>query len=175
MRAWLRNGQTRFRFWSAACSTGEEPYSLGMTLLDATTTTPTDTRILATDISQRVLRRSSAGLYSDDNMKNVPEAFRKRYFLHEGSEWRVRPELRSLISFNSLNLLHQPFPMKGPFDAIFCRNVMIYFDRELRGRLITEFHRLLRPGGYLFVGHAESLLGSDKQFRLVRPTIYTKR
>ena len=175
MRIWLAEGQTRFRFWSAACSSGEEPYSLGMTLLETLAGRPVDLKILASDISTRVLQKSSRGVYTGENLKNVPDPLSRKYFVTDPEGYRVTPELRSLITFGSLNLSKQPFPMKGPFDVIFCRNVMIYFDRDLRTRLISEFYRLLRPGGFLLVGHAESLLDSEHLFRVQRPTIYLKK
>lgn len=175
MRTWLEQGQTRFRFWSAASSTGEEPYSLAITLLEALAGRKVDLRILATDISQRVLQHASLGEYREESMKSVPERLRRTYFEKQDERYKVRPELRSMITYSRLNLSQPPYPMKGPFDVIFCRNVMIYFDKALRAELLKEFHRLLRPGGFLLVGHAESLLNSDRLFVVQRPTVYLRK
>jgi chemotaxis protein methyltransferase CheR len=175
---WLAKGRRRLRFWSAASSTGEEPYSLGMTLLETIGSQQVDLRILATDISTRVLQTCEAGLYSQEKIQSVPLPLRDRYFERERQDgetgYRVKPGLKKAITFRRLNLSVTPFPMQGPFDAIFCRNVMIYFDHRIRATLLDEIHRLLKPGGYLFVGHAESLTGLTSTFKTVRPSIHVK-
>ncbi len=177
-RGWLAGGQTRFRFWSAACSTGEEPYSMAMTLLDVLGGGKADTRILATDISTSVLRKCLAGTYDEERTQSMPPGFRERYFDRvNGSDppaYSASESLRRMILFRRLNLSTPPFPMRGPLDAVFCRNVMIYFDNTVRMRLLNEIHRLLKPGGYLFVGHAESLTGMVSRFRVLKPSIYVK-
>jgi chemotaxis protein methyltransferase CheR len=156
-------GQTRFRFWSAASSSGEEPYSIAMTVLDALSGKNTDIRILATDISTRVLKKCEQGKYPESKVGTVPPKFRTAYMEkeREGSndQYLVKDSLRRLLTFTRLNLSQTPFPMNGPMDAIFCRNVMIYFDNVVRKRLLDECFRLLKKGGYLFVGHAETLTG----------------
>jgi chemotaxis protein methyltransferase CheR len=175
---WVRQGQRRFRFWSAACSTGEEPYSLAMTLSEALRGRVGDTKILATDLSTEVLQKAKAGIYSADRLKNMPLPSRSQYMreVHNSAEsnYQVMESIRDLVVFRRLNLSAPPFPLRGPFDAVLCRNVMIYFDPKGRKRLIDEFHHLLRPGGYLMVGHAESLTGIENSFRCVRPSIYLK-
>lgn len=176
---WYAEGQRRFRFWSAACSTGEEPYSLAMVLKEALPAPDVDVRILATDISTDALAVCEEGRYPVDRMSPVPTDLQERWFRPErasqGRELRVKPHLRDAVVFRRMNLSAPPFPMRGPLDAIFCRNVMIYFDDAVRVRLLTECHRLLKPGGLLVVGHAESLAGIISDFKYVRPSIYRKR
>lgn len=178
MRRWLDEGQRRFRFWSAASSTGEEPYCLAMTALECANGQSMDFKILATDISTRVLEIAGAGIYNAEKLKTVPPAMRQRYFdsrvTADGHVCAARSTLKDRIVFRRLNLSAPPFPMKGPLDIIFCCNVMIYFDNEVRRRLLEEMYRLLKPGGYLIVGHAESLTGMVSRFQSFRPSIYVK-
>lgn len=175
---WLGKGQQRFRLWSAACSTGEEPYTIAMTVAEALASSRNDTRILATDISTRVLEKSRMGDYAADKVETVPPPLRARYFEQhrdgDAKRYRVAESLKRMIVFKRLNLSTPPFPMHGPLDVVFCRNVMIYFDNQVRGRLLNEIYRLLKPGGYLMVGHAESLTGMMSDFKTVRPSIYVK-
>lgn len=177
-RRWLQEGQTRFRFWSAASSTGEEPYTIAMTLLEAAERRDIDVKILATDICTKVLTHCRSGIYAEDRVGKVPAALRQRYFHRNGSKrdgmYRIADEVREMVTFRRLNLSMPPFPMAGPLDAVFCRNVMIYFDNEVRKRLLDDIHRLLRPGGYLMVGHSESLMGIKTEFRQVSASIYVK-
>ncbi len=180
MKRWLSEGQRRFRFWSAACSSGEEPYSLAMTLLDAAEGYPdVDIRILATDISTKVLDRCLDACYSADRLGGVPVGWRDRFFvpMQVGHEqvFRVIPKVRDMVLFRRMNLATPPFPMNGPLDMVMCRNVMIYFDDPVRIALLNEAHRMLRPAGYLIVGHAESLTGIDTEFKYLRPAIYVRR
>ncbi len=178
MTEWLREGKRRFRFWSAACSSGEEPYTMAMTLLEALRDQPADLRILATDISTRALEKGRVGEYDEQRIAPVPANLRSKYFERHKSRDGIRYEagatLRRVILFRRLNLSAPPFPMSGPLDAIFCRNVLIYFDQTTRKKLLDEAHRLLKKGGYLMVGHAESLTGMISDFRPVRPSIYIK-
>ena len=178
LEKWYADGQRRFRFWSAACSTGEEPYSLGMVIREALPFSDVDARILATDISTEVLASCEAGVYGSKHMKPVPDHLRKRWFVqdsHRGEKtWTVSKPLRDMMVFRRVNLSAPPFPMTGPLDAVFCRNVMIYFDDAVRLRLLDEANRLLKPGGYLVVGHAESLAGMISDFKYVRPSVYRK-
>ncbi len=177
MRKWMATGQQRFRFWSAASSTGEEPYTLAMTLRESKENGE-DIRILATDISTRVLEAAKQGRYAAAKLQSLPDGFAKRYFtnLHpkEGSEFEIKEELKRMVLFKRLNLAFPPFPMAGSMDMILCRNVMIYFDNPVRKRLLEEFYRLLKPGGYLLVGHSESLTGLAGKFKTIRPSIYLK-
>jgi chemotaxis protein methyltransferase CheR len=177
VRSWTSENRSRLRFWSAACSTGEEPYSMGMTALESLEGRPVDLKILATDLSTRALERARAGVYSLERTEGVPLDLRSRYFQRESKgapAQRVRAALRTTVSFARLNLAEVPFPMSGPFDVVFCRNVMIYFDAEVRRRLLREIHRLLRPGGMLFVGHSESLTGMTTGFKALVASVYVK-
>jgi chemotaxis protein methyltransferase CheR len=168
----LPNVRGSLRLWSAGCSTGEEPYTLAMLLRD-TVPDRCDAKILATDISRRVLAQAKAGTYPEAVVDDVPADLRRRHFRQHAQGWEVAPHLRSLISFAPLNLMGK-WPMRGPFDAIFCRNVMIYFDRQTQQRLVQRFHELLAPGGYLFVGHSESLNSMSHGFTYVQPAVYRR-
>ncbi len=168
----------RVRLWSAGCSTGQEPYSLAMTVLEAfPEAATTDLRILATDIDPHVLREARGGSYAEQLLQPLPEIWRSRFF-EPGSEatgqWRVKEEVRRLVVFRELNLLDR-WPMKGRFDAIFCRNVVIYFDRVTQSALWPRFHGALAPGGYLFLGHSERIdLADQPPFRPAGTTIYQR-
>ncbi len=175
---WCAVGQKRFRIWCAASSTGEEPYTLAMTVRESPAA-DMDVRILATDISTKALQAAKAGSYEARHVQPVPEGLRRKYFMKttatDGAErFVVTERLRSLLSFSRLNLAHPPYPMKGPFDVVMCRNVMIYFDNRVRKGFLDEAWRLLRPGGYLMVGHAESLSGLLSKFKNVQPSVYIK-
>jgi len=172
---WLAAGRMRLRFWSAACSSGEEPYSLAMSLADLEGVDGADVKILATDISTRVLKAAVAGRYEPDRLSDLPDGVRRRWFRPaEDGLLEVAPELKRDVIFRRLNLNRTPYPIRGVFDVIFCRNVMIYFDAALRRRIVEEAHRLLRPDGFLIIGHAETLIGMDKRFRFVQPSVYGK-
>jgi chemotaxis protein methyltransferase CheR len=177
----MNQGQRKFRLWSAACSTGEEPYTMAMTALEAAHqahAVDVDMRILATDISTRVLRTALAGEYSADSVAPVPAPLRNRYFDRErtdtGDSYHANAAMKRMIAFRRLNLSQPPFPIQGPLDAIFCRNVMIYFDHRVRTGLIREFERVLRPGGLLLIGHSESLAGVPNILHTVKPSVYRK-
>lgn len=179
LRTWAAAGQRRFRFWSAACATGEEPYSMAMTILELPELGGADVKILATDLSTRALQKCQEATYNKERMQTVHPALRQRYFFrHRDAKKEViytaTDQLATPIVFKRLNLSHTPYPMRGPFDFVFCRNVMIYFDREMCLRLLNEIHRLLRPGGFLMAGHAESMTCSLGNFRFVKPSIYMK-
>ncbi len=175
---WTKQRQKRFRFWSAASSSGEEPYSLAMTLSECGLNSETDTRILATDISTRILASARDGVYAQSKLAGLPQGYLGKYFSPvrgaSPAASAVKASLRDLIVFQRLNLAFPPFPMKGPLDLILVRNVMIYFDDSVRSKLISDCYRLLKPGGYLLVGHAESLTGLVKEFKCIRPSIYRK-
>jgi chemotaxis protein methyltransferase CheR len=179
IKEWRGRGQKRFRFWSAACSSGEEPYTLAMTLCDMGIASDCDVRILATDLSSRVLAAAKEGAYPSARMQGLPDGFASAYFSAErgddGPVYRAKENLKRLIAFSRLNLAFPPFPMQGPMDAIFVRNVMIYFDDDVRRRLLAECARILKPGGLLMVGHAESITGLLDGFRCLRPSIYEKQ
>jgi chemotaxis protein methyltransferase CheR len=172
---WLAEGRRRIRFWSAGCSTGEEPYSLAMMLRRVRGIEQADARILATDVSTRVLQKALAGRYRHSKVEAVPEYYRNGSFAGgDETHTTVSEALKRLVVLRRMNLNITPYPITGVFDAVFCRNVMIYFDTGLRQRIVTEAHRLLAPGGYLVVGHAETLLGMDREFEFVQPSIYRK-
>ncbi|MEZ4443628.1 MAG: protein-glutamate O-methyltransferase CheR [Polyangiaceae bacterium] len=170
---WRDAGQSRFRFWSAACSTGEEPYSLSMAVDDLVQNL--DARILATDISTDALRRAMRGVYPERALATVPGDLRARHAKRRpgGDDFEVTASIKKRIVFRQLNLSKQPLPLHGPLDIIFCRNVMIYFEEPLRRALVGEFHRLLKPGGLLLIGHSESIVG-DHPFKTLQPATYQK-
>ncbi|PDT88758.1 chemotaxis protein CheR [Bradyrhizobium sp. Y36] len=169
-------GQSRrLRIWSAGCSTGEEPYTIAMTLREhASALRDWDVKILATDLDTNVVSHAAEGIYDTDRLESVPSSYRNRFVteLDEGRS-RINDEVRSLISFAPLNLL-QKWPMRGPFDVIFCRNVVIYFDKPTQRKLFDRYAEMLRPTGSLFIGHSESLLNVTDRFDLVGRTIYRR-
>jgi len=175
---WAESGLRRMRFWSAACSTGEEPYSMAMTLHPLIARYGLDLKILATDISTRVLAQAQAGCYSREVLEKVPDDLQSRYFgpcRGSGEDvFQVSDQLKRMIMFRRLNFTVFPYPIKGIFDVIFCRNAMIYFDKELRQRMVREFARLLKPDGILMIGHAETLIGMEKEYRTVKPSVYLR-
>ncbi len=174
---WYAKGKRKFRFWSAASSSGEEPYTMAITAMNSITGAA-DIKILATDISTRVLAKCAKGTYAEQKVEPVPTHLRNRFFSRQdtpkGVHFCVKQELKELVTFTRLNLSKPPFPMSGPFDAVFCRNVMIYFDNPVRKRLLDEIFRLVSDGGFLFVGHAESLTGILSGFKAVMPSVYVK-
>lgn len=165
----------RIRVWSAGCSTGEEPYSIAMTLLDALgNNAGWDVKILATDIDSNVVATAAAGIYPANRQQGLGEARLKRWFTSAGDgagNLRVKDEVRSLIRFAPLNLM-EPWPFKGPFDVIFCRNVVIYFDKETQVRLFGRYADVLARHGYLFIGHSETMFGTCTRFNLIGRTTY---
>ena len=171
--------QQRLRFWSAACSSGEEPYTLAMVLREnIPAIDKRDVLILSTDISDRMLETAREAVYSQERMADVPRPLIQKYFECSsdaaGKRYRVKAALRKLVRLAPLNLM-QAWPMKGPFNVVFCRNVMIYFDRPTQQELVNRFYDLLTPGGYLFVGHSEGLSGVRHAFEYMKPAIYRKR
>ncbi|MDD2863926.1 MAG: protein-glutamate O-methyltransferase [Methylococcales bacterium] len=171
-----RNRNTKeISIWSAGCSTGEEPYSIAITLLESV---PKDwtVKILATDLDTNVLHTASTGIYTEDRITDLPTEILKRWFLKSKSSpnhVKVKPELQEIITFKQLNLM-QEFPMKTPFDVIFCRNVLIYFDRETKASLAKRYAKLLHSKSWLFIGHSESLNQICNEFELVTTTTYRK-
>lgn len=166
------------RIWSAGCSSGEEPYSIAMLLHEnLPNLNRRDCRILATDLSTKVLGMACKGEYGAERFKDTPEHLVRRYFTCIQTKpspiYRVNPDVRKLIHFARLNLM-ESWPMKGPFDVIFCRNVMIYFDKPTQARLIGRYYDLLAPGGLLLLGHSESLTGTKHNFKYAQPATYVK-
>lgn len=175
--AMTRNAATRrLRIWSAGCSSGEEPYSIAMTAAGVLTSSVRwDFRILATDIDSDMVAFAKRGEYSLDRLGSMPEAQMRAGFdrTADGLAVRVKPEIAALTRFAPLNLMGE-WPMRGPFDVIFCRNVMIYFDQVTRDRLLQRYAQMLAPGGYLCLGHSESIHGQHSDFKLVGKTIYRR-
>jgi chemotaxis protein methyltransferase CheR len=161
---------TKLRFWSAGCSTGEEPYTLAMILLEETQTTLKGWtfEIIATDLNDRSVAKAQEGIYNDYAVRNVPPDFMRKYFTRSGGEFRVADCVRPFVTFNRLNMLDESkmLFMRG-LDVIFCCNVLIYFDGRSKTRTIQHFYNALLPNGYFFLGHSESLFGISEKFRLV--------
>ncbi|WEN14577.1 protein-glutamate O-methyltransferase CheR [Rhodanobacter sp. AS-Z3] len=175
-----RRGGDRLRIWSAGCSTGEEPYALAMVLAEALEkrgAANVDAKILATDLSPQALETARKGVYPVDRLTGISDERRRRWLLRGSGEFdglaSVHPRLRELVTIQPLNLLHD-WPMSGPFDAIFCRNVVIYFDQPTKQKLFKRYAQLLPIGGYLFLGHSESLHGINDDFELIGRTVYRK-
>jgi len=167
---------TRLRLWSAGCSSGEEPYSIAMTMNECLPNLPRlDARILATDLDTAMVAKARAAVYPAASLEDIDGERRERWFspLANRAGWSVDAALRARITFKTLNLL-APWPMQGRFDAIFCRNVMIYFDALTKDELIERFADCLNPGGWLYVGHSETLLDQRRVFVPVGRTIYRK-
>ena len=171
--------QRRVRIWSSASSSGEEPYSIAITVAESLPLAEFDVKVLASDIDTNVLERAERGVYSVESVMKVPETLREKYFLRgtraNDGQARVKPLLQSFIRFRRLNLIDDVWPMQGPFDVIFCRNVLIYFDKALQSKLLHRFAALLRPGGYLMLGHAEAIHGFEHLFRTVGHSTYEHR
>lgn len=167
----------RIRFWSAGCSTGEEPYSLSVVLNETVDRRTWDAKILATDLDSNVLNHGKAGVYDIGRIEGITEERRKAWFLRDPAQpqmVKVKPALQQLISFKRLNLL-EPWPMKGRFDVIFCRNVVIYFSKDTQRTLFNRYADLLVDGGYLFIGHSETLHRVSDRFDSLGRTIYQKK
>lgn len=171
-------GRAHIDFWSAACSTGEEPYTIAFTAMEKML--PSEygkLSILATDISTKALQSARRAVYPAERFLDFPPLWMRRYLLRGDGSWsgwyRIRPEVTQRVEFERLNLIEQ-FPHNRRFPLIFCRNVMIYFDKPTQEKLIGRLAECLEPGGYLFVGHAESLTGISHPLRYVRPAIYLK-
>lgn len=172
-------GVRTIRAWSAACSTGPEPYTMAMVLDDfATTAGGPAYRILATDVDTEVLETARAGIYSAELVEPVPAALRRRYVMIARDparrEVRVAPGLRGAIGFARLNLMDERYPVGDPMDLIFCRNVLIYFDKPTQYRVVSRLADCLAPGGHLFLGHSESIAGHDLPLEQVASTIFRR-
>ncbi|HTR68547.1 MAG TPA: protein-glutamate O-methyltransferase CheR [Terriglobales bacterium] len=168
------------RLWSAGCSSGEEPYSIAMTILAALERVPAwDIKVLASDIDTNILDIARAGIYPLESVGDLPQRALKQYFLrgsgeHEGFV-QVKPAVKNLVTFARLNLMEEPWPFRGRFDAIFCRNVIIYFDRDSQRRVLERFGRCLKPGGLFFAGHSENLFWLGECFEPIGRTAYRVR
>ena len=165
-----------YSVWCCACSTGEEPYSIAMTLAEAFGSLTPPVTILATDVDTQVLKTAQEGVYPAERVEKLGPDRMRRYFQRGTGQQagfaRVRPELRNLITFRRLNLLDSTWSVRAPFDALFCRNVMIYFDKATQASMLRRFAPLLKPDGLLFMGHSESLFHVADTFRLRGKTVY---
>jgi chemotaxis protein methyltransferase CheR len=173
-----RHAHRRFDVWCCACSTGEEPYSIAITLAETFARLDAPVSIIASDLDTQVLAKAAEGVYSIERIDRMEPERVRRFFqrgagAHEG-QVRVRSELRSSVHFQRINLLENNWPVQGPFDAIFCRNVMIYFDKQTQATILRRFAPLLQPDGLLFVGHSESLFHVSDVFRLRGKTVYER-
>lgn len=172
----IRKAKAPLSIWCAAASTGEEPYTIAMTVCEAFDSLNPPVSIVATDIDTNVLDTAANGVYPVERVDKMPKERLRRFFQRGKGERsglvRVRPELRQLITFKPLNLLGTSWPVSGPFDAIFCRNVMIYFDKPTQGRILERFVPLMKPDGLLFAGHSENFMYASHAFKLRGKTVY---
>jgi chemotaxis protein methyltransferase CheR len=171
-----KRGQGEYRVWSAAASTGEEPYSIAITLADTLGTAPGRWKVFASDIDTEVLNKAQNGVYRQDELKTLSQQQLQHYFMrgtgpHSGLV-RVRQELANYVDFAPVNLLEKNYNVPGPFDAIFCRNVMIYFDKTTQQEILRRFVPLLKPDGLLFAGHSENFSNLVREFSLRGQTVY---
>lgn len=173
-----RRHQSELSIWCCAASTGEEPYSIAMTALDTLPGAESRVRILATDIDTRVLDVARAGVYDYERVEKLDEGLKQRHLLRgrgaQAGKVRVKPVLQSMLTFRRLNLLDARWDVRGGFDAIFCRNVMIYFDKPTQYAILSKFVPLLKPGGLLFVGHSENLHHARDLFVACGRTVYSR-
>jgi chemotaxis protein methyltransferase CheR len=175
----LKSGRNHLQCWSAACSTGEEPYTLAMVLSEARLHHPALTySILATDLSTRVLQRAAQAVYTEDQVADIPLALRRRYLLQskdrQARKVRVQAALREKVLFQRMNLMDEVYHTGTSFQIIFCRNVLIYFDRPTQEQVVQKLSHRLDTGGYLFIGHSESLTQMNVPLQQIRPTIFRK-
>lgn len=174
----IQAGQKTIRGWSAGCSLGEEAYSIGMTVFQ-TPKMPLDMdiKILATDIDSKVLEKAASGVFGGDRLRSMDERFKKKYFRRNRStgldEYKLKDEIRDLVYFRHLNIIGE-WPLSKPMDFIFFRNVMIYFDKETQKSILDRMADIVKPDGYLFVGHSESPFRLTDRFKLVGKTIYKR-
>ncbi|MBL8497601.1 chemotaxis protein CheR [Nitrosomonas sp. JL21] len=171
-----RKNQNKIQLWCSASSTGEEPYSMAMAMVEVFKSFTPPVHILATDLDTSVLAKAQLGIYPLDKLEKIPKEKLRQFFLKgkgaQSGSARVRPELRNMITFRQLNLLDESWPIRGPFDAIFCRNVMIYFDKPTQYKILKKFVPLLAPDGLLFAGHSESFQHASDLFKLREKTVY---
>ncbi|MCU4675511.1 protein-glutamate O-methyltransferase CheR [Catenovulum sp. 2E275] len=170
------NNNKRIRIWSAGCSSGEEAYSIAMTLAPNFPTQKWDFKILATDLDSNMLAKAKTAVYSEQALQGIdPQQIRQGFNLNKRTkQYKVKPDIQNLVHFRRLNLLEN-WPMRGTFDAIFCRNVVIYFDNQTKNNLIRRYAQLLEPHGYLFLGHSETLSREISEFNPLGHTIYQRK
>lgn len=175
-----KNSQIKnFKVWSAGCSSGEEPYTIAITLNDfKQKNNPFNYSIIGTDISTQILQKAALAVYKDDRIANIPLEMKRKYFLKskdkEKRNVRVVKDLRSKVSYSRLNFMDDTYNVSENFDVIFCRNVLIYFNRETQERVIKKLCRNLKTDGYLFIGHSESIMGMDLPLIQIKPTIFKR-
>ncbi len=172
-----RGAIPKINIWSAGCSTGEEPYTIAITIKEAAGARPLDAKIVATDISTKVLRVAEAAIYPEDRVKKINAPVLGKYFQRgtgrsEGY-YRIKKDIKDMISFKRFNLMDE-FPAESNYDVIFCRNVMIYFDKQTQTRLVNKYYGSLKKDGYFFVGHSESLTSLKHSFKYIEPSVYQK-
>ena len=160
--------------WSAGCSSGEQPYTLSIIMKEYFKRGNWDTRLLATDISQNALTKATTGFYTDEAISAIPADWRNKYFTKQNGGYKVTPDLRKNVIFKTFNLMN-PITFKIKFDVIFCRNVMIYFEKETKSALIERFYNALNPGGYLLIGHSETVDRGSSEFEYIMPATYRKK
>lgn len=172
----VRKAKAPIHVWCAASSTGEEPYSIAMTLCEALGTLTPQAHVIATDIDTNVLATGANGIYTIDRLDKMEPERAKKFFLRgkgaQAGMVRVRPELRQMVTFKQLNLLSNDWPISGSFDAVFCRNVMIYFDKPTQNKILARFVPLMKPDALLFAGHSENFLYVSDAFKLRGKTVY---
>lgn len=173
------NNISNFKVWSAGCSSGEEPYTIAITLNEFKAENPKlNYSILGTDISTQILQKAAKAVYKEERISNIPLNIKKNYFLRskdpQNKTVRVIKELRNKIRFQRLNFMDETYTISEIFDVIFCRNVLIYFNRETQEQVILRLCQKLKSGGYLFIGHSESILGMNLPLTQIKPTIYKK-
>jgi len=176
----VNKNEKELRIWSAGCSTGEEPYTIAITLFEYFSgKVPPELLILATDIDTQVLEKAQEGNYPADHLADVDPKYLKAYFMRNENEkgvfYKVRDQLKKIVYFRRLNLLSDEYPMKKKFDIIFCRNVIIYFDRETQKKLFDKYYSYLKDDGYLLIGHSENITSITDKFILTGRTIYKKK
>lgn len=169
-------GKREIRVWSAGCSSGEEPYTLAMTIMDYYGSKPGAPKIsiLASDISQKVLGKAQQGIYQAEGLKDLPRGWEGKFFdkMADG-QFRVKDTVRSKITYKTVNLM-DPFRFSAPFELLFCRNVMIYFEKQRKIDLINRFYQWVRPGFYFFISHSENVDRGESKFRMVKPSIFRR-
>lgn len=178
VKAQIRNNKNNdFRVWCAAASSGEEPYMLAMLMREffGSDYGSWNGGLLATDISREALATAKIGTYNDEGISRLPPLLKNKYFVKKGhGNWSICDHIKKDITFRRFNLMNKSFPFKKLFHIIFCRNVMIYFDQPTRDALIQRFYQFMEPGGYLFIGHSETLNRMNTPFSYIKPAVYRK-
>lgn len=178
---YAKEDRTNIKLWSVGCSSGQEPYTLSIVMseyLRKNQTSIRDFSVLASDVSTRVLKKGINAVYEIDTITNLPLDLKKRYFLKGKNQFhnevRIKPELRKHVKFMHLNVMNEDFGFRDTMQIIFCRNMLIYFDKPTQENVINKFLRYLEPGGYLFLGHSETIFGMDLPFKSVAPTVFQR-